>query len=57
MTLPRSPLDELRRGLRLLGIGLRELAERYADPLPQLASEVKALSAKAVGRLGRMGML
>jgi type I restriction enzyme M protein len=34
---------------------IRQLAERYAMPLPQLESEVAALAAKVVGHLAQMG--
>jgi type I restriction enzyme M protein len=34
---------------------LRQLAERYADPLPVLASRVAELDAKVAGHLRRMG--
>ena len=36
---------------------LRQLAERYADPLPVLASRVAELDAKVAGHLRRMGFL
>ena len=34
---------------------IRELAERYATPLPKLTEEVEALAAKVVGHLKKMG--
>ncbi|MDP2432228.1 MAG: hypothetical protein Q8O33_09365 [Pseudomonadota bacterium] len=34
---------------------IRELAERYATPLPQLELEVAALGARVVEHLTRMG--
>lgn len=57
MTLPRSPLDELERGHRLLGLGRRELAERYANSLPNLTDEVTALAARVAGNLTTMEAL
>jgi hypothetical protein len=36
---------------------IRELAERYATPLPALADEVEALSAKVGEHLKRMGVV
>jgi type I restriction enzyme M protein len=35
---------------------IRELAERYATPLPALADEVEALSAKVGEHLKKMGI-
>jgi len=35
---------------------IRELAERYATPLPKLVDEVAALTAKVNGHLRKMGM-
>ena len=34
---------------------IRELAERYATPLPDLTDEVAALAAKVEGHLVKMG--
>jgi type I restriction enzyme M protein len=34
---------------------IRELAERYATPLPQLAEEVETLATRVEGHLNRMG--
>jgi type I restriction enzyme M protein len=48
---------ELDRVSQTLTGGLRELAERYASPLPQLAGEVEALAAKAAGHLRKMGVV
>jgi len=53
--LAASVQAELDRVSQTLTGRLRELAERYATPLPQLASEVEALSAKVAGHLSRMG--
>jgi len=35
---------------------IRQLAERYASPLPQIVDEVAALAEKVDGHLKRMGM-
>jgi type I restriction enzyme M protein len=35
---------------------LRQLAERYATPLPQLVDEVDALAARVDGHLEKMGV-
>ncbi|MDO9571663.1 MAG: hypothetical protein Q8K87_18110 [Hydrogenophaga sp.] len=35
---------------------IRELAERYVAPLPQLADEVEALSGRVEAHLQRMGV-
>jgi type I restriction enzyme M protein len=34
---------------------IRQLAERYATPLPRLAEEVEALTARVETHLGKMG--
>lgn len=34
---------------------LRELAERYATPLPQLTDEVESLAARVAAHLEKMG--
>ncbi|MFN0078566.1 MAG: hypothetical protein ACKVY0_19070 [Prosthecobacter sp.] len=34
---------------------IRQLAERYATPLPQLTDEVAAMAAKVDGHLKKMG--
>jgi type I restriction enzyme M protein len=46
---------ELDRVSQTLTGRLRELAERYATPLPQLADEVATLAAHVEGHLKRMG--
>jgi type I restriction enzyme M protein len=47
---------ELDRVSQTLTRRIRELAERYATPLPALADEVEALSAKVGEHLKRMGV-
>ena len=46
---------ELDRVSQALADRIRELAERYADPLPQLAGEVATLTARVDEHLKRMG--
>jgi type I restriction enzyme M protein len=46
---------ELDRVSQTLTGRIRELAERYATPLPKLTEEVAALAAKVDGHLARMG--
>jgi len=46
---------ELDRVSQTLSTRVRELAERYASPLPELASEVDALSARVEAHLKKMG--
>jgi type I restriction enzyme M protein len=46
---------ELDRVSQALTGRVKELAERYAAPLPQIAEEVEALSAKVDVHLERMG--
>jgi type I restriction enzyme M protein len=48
---------ELDRVSQTLTGRLRELAERYANPLPQLTDDVEVLAAKVAGHLGRMGVV
>ncbi|MGJ7614229.1 MULTISPECIES: N-6 DNA methylase [unclassified Variovorax] len=48
---------ELNRVSQTLTRRIRELAERYATPLPQLADEVHALSAQVGAHLQRMGVV
>ena len=48
--------DELDRVSQTLTRRIRELAERYATPLSQLADEVQALSVQVGSHLQRMGM-
>jgi type I restriction enzyme M protein len=46
---------ELDRVSQTLTRRIRELAERYATPLPQLTAEVAALAARVDGHLRKMG--
>ena len=46
---------ELDRVSQTLTGRIRELAERYATPLPELANEVAALAARVEGHLAKMG--
>ena len=50
----RSELDRVSQRLTQR---VKELAERYAAPLPQLAEEVEALSGKVDGHLRKMGFI
>jgi type I restriction enzyme M protein len=50
----RGELDRV--GQTLTG-RVRELAERYAQPLPALAREIEVLAAKVDGHLAKMGLL
>ena len=56
-TLNASLSAELDRVSQTLTRRIRELAERYATPLPALADEVEALSAKVGEHLKKMGVL
>ncbi len=56
-TLQASLQAELDRVSQTLTRRIRELAERYATPLPALTDEVEALSAKVGEHLKRMGVL
>ncbi len=47
--------DELEKISYRLTSRIRELAERYEKPLPQLEEEVAAAEAKVRGHLERMG--
>lgn len=47
---------ELDRVSQSLTGRIRQLAERYATPLPQLVDEVEELSAKVAEHLKKMGM-
>uniref|UniRef100_C6DZ06 site-specific DNA-methyltransferase (adenine-specific) n=1 Tax=Geobacter sp. (strain M21) TaxID=443144 RepID=C6DZ06_GEOSM len=53
-TLTAAIRDELDRVSQKLTGRIRQLAERYATPLPQLLEEVDALAAKVDGHLRRM---
>ena len=48
--------DEVQRLTQQLTRRVRELEERYAQPLPQLDSEVRALSAQVEEHLSKMGV-
>jgi len=54
-TLVGSVQGELGRVSQTLTSRIRELAERYAMPLPQLVDEVATLAAKVEGHLAKMG--
>ncbi len=54
-TLAASIQSELDRVSQALTGRIKQLAERYATPLPQLAIEVDELSAKVEIHLKRMG--
>ena len=54
-TLAAAVQGELDRVSQTLTGRIRELAERYATPLPQLTLEVAALAAKVDAHLKRMG--
>ncbi len=47
--------DELERVSQTLTGRIRELAERYATPLPQLTEEVATLAARVEEHLAKMG--
>jgi type I restriction enzyme M protein len=55
-TLAASVQGELDRVSQTLTGRIRELAERYATPLPQLTDEVAALAARVEQHLARMGV-
>ena len=48
---------ELDRVSQTLTGRIRQLAERYATPLPKLVEEVDALSARVEGHLKKMGVV
>ena len=54
-TLAAAVQGELDRVSQTLTGRIRQLAERYAMPLPQLDDEVKALAARVAGHLKKMG--
>ncbi|WP_428420747.1 N-6 DNA methylase [Methylibium sp.] len=54
-TLAATVRDELDRASQTLTGRIRELAERYATPLPQLTDKVAALAAKVGRHLAKMG--
>ena len=54
-TIAAAVQGELDRVSQTLTGRIRQLAERYATPLPQLVDEVAALASKVDGHLKRMG--
>ena len=54
-TLAADVQTELDRVSQALTGRIKELAERYAAPLPQLTEDVETLIAKVDAHLGRMG--
>jgi type I restriction enzyme M protein len=48
--------EELERVSQTLTSRVRELADRYATPLPQLSQQVEALSARVEEHLKTMGV-
>jgi type I restriction enzyme M protein len=54
-TLAVAAHDELDRVSETLTGRIRELAERYANPLPKLVDDIAALSTRVDGHLKRMG--
>jgi type I restriction enzyme M protein len=54
-TIAASVQGELDRVSQTLAGRIRELAERYATPLPELISEVETLAVRVGGHLQRMG--
>lgn len=55
-TLALAVGGELDRVSQALVSRVRQLAERYATPLPQMVDEVEALAARVDAHLRRMGM-
>ena len=55
--LAASVQGELDRVSQTLTGRIRQLAERYATPLPQLTEEVRTLAARVDGHLKKMGAL
>ena len=56
-TLAAAVQGELDRVSQTLTGRIRQLAERYAIPLPELEGEVVALAARVVGHLKKMGAM
>lgn len=54
-TLQADVQTELDRVSQALTGRIRQLAERYATPLPALNAEVEALASKVNGHLAKMG--
>ena len=55
-TLAATVQGELDRVSQTLTGRIRQLAERYAAPLPQIVDEVEALAAKVAAHLEKMGV-
>lgn len=49
--------EEVERVAQRLTSRVKELEERYAEPLPSIEDEVKALSERVAGHLARMGLV
>ena len=56
-TLEGRIIGEIERVTQQLASRIKELDERYAEPLPQLVDEVEALSSRVDEHLKRMGLL
>ena len=56
-TLSAAVRGELDRVSQTLTSRIRQLAERYATPLPQLTGDVAALAAKVDQHLQKMGVV
>jgi len=54
-TIAAAVQGELDRVSQTLTGRIRQLAERYAMPLPQIIGEVAALETKVAGHLAKMG--
>ncbi|MBV6498346.1 MAG: hypothetical protein CJBNEKGG_00567 [Prosthecobacter sp.] len=54
-TLAAAVQGELDRVSQTLTSRIRQLAERYATPLPELTTEVESLAGKVAGHLAKMG--
>src|SRR5262249_31945598 len=54
-TLASAVQGELNRVSQTLTGRIRQLAERYTTPLPELANEVNRLAARVAGHLQKMG--
>lgn len=57
MTLAASVQAELDRVSQTLTARMRELAERYGAPLPQIEAELADLEKKVAGHLEKMGFV
>ncbi|MGB3653381.1 MAG: hypothetical protein WBA41_19475 [Rivularia sp. (in: cyanobacteria)] len=56
-TLRQAINSEMERISQRLTSRIKELAERYEKPLPELMQEVEELTAKVEGHLQRMGLV